>query len=248
MKSKLHFCCMHVWVVVMIFLPSIGAMEKGFKVSFQYDGNWSGNAWVEYLGNITSLKEFTVCHWEKLRYLAPGETTVWTYCSISSKNDAPFRCIGVYSSGARSSANRMMKIQAWLEGWTTPAITVSSEPIRYRHRTWNHICWIYSGKKAINKFYWNGVMIGYLSLNLEHKAPFDVPVIDGSKDAFKSAFIIGQDQDSVKGGFSAAESFYGEIAGLNMWDSDIGSSKINALAQCKSFELGNVVSSTTSEC
>ena len=240
MKSKVY--AVLTFSIVVIMLCGVEANGKGFKVSFQYDGNWSSNEWVEYQGTIPRLEEFTVCHWERLHYFATSYTVVWSYCSILSKYKAPFRCLGVYSTGIPSSANRRINIGVWLGGWTTPAISALAEIRNYRHRTWNHFCWTYSSIKAINKLYYNGQLISNLSIHSGHQPEFEAPIINSNKDAFESAFIIGQDQDNIKGGYDGAESFYGEIAGLNMWDSDIGDSKIDALAQCKIFDLGNAVS------
>ena len=188
MKKKLNEY-LNFWAVV-ISLPRSEAIGKSFKVSFQYDGIWSSNEWVQYKEEIPPLKEFTVCHWERLRYFSSSDTTVWTYCSILSKYDAPFKCIGVYSTGIRQSANRKINIGAWLEGWTTPAISALAEAKQYRHRTWNHFCWTYSSIKSINKLYYNGLLIGNFSIILGQKPQFKAPVIDGSKDTSESAFII----------------------------------------------------------
>ena len=103
MKSKLHEY-LNFWAAVNI-LPRTEAAGKGFKVSFQYDGSWSSDEWVEYRGNIPKLKEFTVCHWERLHYISTSDTQAWSYCIILSEHNAPFKCIGVYSTGVRSSAN-----------------------------------------------------------------------------------------------------------------------------------------------
>ena len=240
MKSKVHKLV--TFLVIVVMLSSVSANGNTFKVSFQYDGSWSSDEWVKYRGAIPPLEEFTVCHWERLRYFSTSDTTVWSYCSTISKSNAPLKCIGLYSTGIRSSANRRINIGVWFKGWTTHVISALAEAKKYRHRTWNHFCWTYSKTKATNKLYYNGQMIGNLSIYQEQLPKFEAPVIDGDKDTSESAFIIGQNQDNVGGGYSQTDTFYGEIAGLNMWDKDIGDSKIDALAQCKSFALGNAVS------
>ena len=85
-------------------------------------------------------------------------------------------------------------------------------------------------------------MVGNVSIYPEFAPNFQAPIIDGTTDTFKSAFVIGQNQNNVKEGYTPEDTFYGEISGLNMWDSDIEDSKIKALARCKIFDLGNAVS------
>lgn len=229
------------FIILSLFLPVTNA--KRFMVHLQSSEKWSKNEWMEYKGHIPELTEFTVCHWENLRYFSSSETTVWSYCGIISKKSTPFRCIGIYSSGVRASANRKVKFGVWLEGWTKSAIADILEVKDYRHRNWNHVCWSYSSVSSANKLYFNGDLVGHLSMYLENRSMITTPVHD-SINSYKSAFIVGQDQDIIKGGYNSAESYYGEISELNMWSPMLANSKISSMAECMNIEQGNVISWT----
>ena len=51
-----------------------------FVVSFQKDGGWSTDEWMEYKKEIPFLKEFTTCYWDRLRYFSADYVSVWQYC------------------------------------------------------------------------------------------------------------------------------------------------------------------------
>ena len=175
MKIRLHEVLS--FGVVVTMACRITASDKSFKVSFQYDGTWSRNEWVEYKGTIPRLEEFTVCHWERLHYFSSSQTVAWSYCSILSKRDDPLKCIGLYFTGIRKSANRRINFGVWIAGWTKATINPYTEAKTYQHRTWNHFCWTYSGIRGINKLYSNGQMIGNLSLFSGQRQKFEAPII-----------------------------------------------------------------------
>ena len=54
--------------------------------------------------------------------------------------------------------------------------------------------------------------------------------------------IIGQDQDSIGGGFQTTDSFKGEMTGINMWDRVLSDADISKLAESCSAGEGNVLS------
>lgn len=54
------------------------------------------------------------------------------------------------------------------------------------------------------------------------------------------SLVLGQDQDSVAGGFSASQSFVGEMTGVNVWNRVMDHHEITSLSKsCRSGE-GNV--------
>ena len=224
-------------ILPLILITTVDA--SSFKVSFQLSDSWSSKEWMRYTGQIRQLSDFTVCHWEKLRYFSSGGATSWGYCFISPEKT--FHCLGVYSTGIRSSANRKLKIRIWLEGWTSTAISDGLEINDYRHRSWNHICWSYSSTTLANKLYWNGNVVGNFNTLLPNQSMVRYPIQD-SLESSKSALIVGQDQDMIAGGYDSADSLNGEISELNMWSPALKDTDIALKARCENFDRGNIIS------
>ena len=230
-------------ITAFIFVTLLSTIHsKSFKVNFQSTEKWSNREMMKYRKDIPELTDFTVCHWEFIRYFSSSENTVWNYCSLLEKQgNETFHCIGLYSTGIRDYANQKLKIGVWLEGWSKPAISDAIDVLNYRHRTWNHICWSYSGVSSINLLFFNGDLVGEFETRLPDRSMVKLPVHD-SRKSVASAFIIGQDQDIISGAFDSAESFIGEISELNMWSPMLDSDSIRLMAKCLSFEQGNIVS------
>lgn len=54
-------------------------------------------------------------------------------------------------------------------------------------------------------------------------------------------FVIGQEQDSVGGGFSSPESFIGQLSQLNVWSRELSLDDIEALRLSCQKQLGDVI-------
>ena len=52
--------------------------------------------------------------------------------------------------------------------------------------------------------------------------------------------ILGQDQDSVGGGFQTSDSFIGEMTGVNIWDHVITDQEITRMSKSCLTGVGNV--------
>ena len=74
----------------------------------------------------------------------------------------------------------------------------------------------YSSVTGMNKLYHNGKKIGTISLFDEYGILG--PVIKSNGRVYDSAFIIGQEPDSMRGNYSKTQAFPGAIAELNIWD------------------------------
>ena len=51
--------------------------------------------------------------------------------------------------------------------------------------------------------------------------------------------VLGQDQDDFGGGFEQEQSFFGEMHGVNVWDTDLPSEKIVMMSTSCFNEGGN---------
>lgn len=212
--------------------------EKTFIASFQTSGEWSENEWIEYNRTIPSLAEFTACHWEKVQYFSAQINTVWSYCVYATKDDLKLRCVEVYYLTS-SDVGGNIDFNVFIDGWTDKRLYARFKKVSYYHRSWNHFCWTYSIKTGIHKLYHNGQWVGTVSMINEHQ--LSGSLIRGSSSVYDSAFIIGQEPDSMRGDFSKAQAFPGEIAELNIWDRLIGENDIFEIAKCMNTYKGNAV-------
>ena len=210
-------------------LQTVTAKQR-FIVSFQSDGSWSTDNWIKYSKEIINVtNDFTICHWEKVRYFAPSINVVWSYCYPNPKSSGPpIHCTTF--DHYYETAGRYLEFYAHVGRWESTA-----KNIKYRHRQWNHICFSYSVTNKVAKFYHNGN-----SVKEERSGNFIR--FDQGKSISKSAFIIGQEQDVMEGGYDGAQLFNGEISELNMWNYLISEEEIRSLATCSSFSEGNVLS------
>ena len=205
-----------------------------FVVSFQKNGGWSTDEWMEYKKEIPFLKEFTTCYWDRLRYFSADYVSVWQYCGVEHIEKKSMKCTQAYYRGNVNTAGRHMDLYGWIGG----KHEVSVYTTRYKHRSWNHFCWSYSSVSGESRFYHNGYFVGNKSIE---SATGIYPTIEGDKRYEDAAFIIGQEQDWIRGKYEASQMYSGEITELNMWSKILDSSMIESLASCKSFEKGNII-------
>ena len=58
----------------------------------------------------------------------------------------------------------------------------------------------------------------------------------------KGAIVLGQDQDSYKGGFKSRQSLQGNLTSVNMWNKVLTAQEISVLAKsCRIEGVGNIV-------
>ena len=219
--------------------------KKTFYVKLQSTGRWSKDEWVESQEKMPEITDFTVCHWQKPRYLANDYNPIWSYC-IGAKDEMPFRCIqlGYISDPISAYRNVIFEGGFWNFGFgilefgiEKPIVTLV--PVNsFRHRTWNHICWSYSGRTKRSKFYYNGRMVADEQIDNG-----SIPsTIEENHDISNHAFVIGQESDSLRGDYNSNEAFYGNIAELNMWGTVMDNGEISRIANCEGLKKGDIIS------
>ena len=127
-----------------------------FVISFQENGAWSTEEWVEFDKPIPILNEFTTCIWEKIRYFSFDFMPLWAYCIAYRNKPNDLNCTQLYSKGNAKTKNQQIEIHAWINGGE---VIFQADIHDYRHRSWNHICWSYSSLAKTSKFYFNGNVV-----------------------------------------------------------------------------------------
>ena len=222
---------------------SLAIPSPSFYISFQRSKNLSTEEWAEFKGDMPDLKEFTVCHWEKLSSFNDQINTIWGYC-FKNKGMEEIDCFQLMSSLIPSTANRQTEIHSTFDYHyknTTNKfrgfIELRNKTMPYKHRKWHHYCWLYSNITGVNAFYWNGNMIANMTVPEQSRT-----IWRGTQNEIETAFIIGQEQDQIKGGYQRTQVFTGDIAEMNIWDYHLSQESIQTMAKCKTVLRGNVKS------
>ena len=96
---------------------------------------------------------------------------------------------------------------------------------------WHHICITWENTAGAWQLYKDGVR---KSNGTGLKKDY---VIQGG-----GALVLGQEQDSLEGGFDDKQSFVGNLSGLNVWDHEISANNIYRMSKACTAEEGNVIS------
>lgn len=99
---------------------------------------------------------------------------------------------------------------------------------------WTHFCHVFS----------SGKYTAYVNGEVRAQGPLDTATIP---IPLNSTIIIGQEQDSLAGGFDKSQVFRGHIAQVNLWNSALSGDAVRQLATCDSNLAGNVFSSDREE-
>lgn len=98
---------------------------------------------------------------------------------------------------------------------------------------WHHICATWQNVDGSYKLYIDGIKKGN----------------DGSRlrghIIQKGALVLGQEQDSYKGGFSTLQNLQGNLSSVNMWDRVLTTQEVSALARKCPTQEGNFMTWST---
>ena len=97
--------------------------------------------------------------------------------------------------------------------------------------TWQHLCLTWENTQGVTKLYKDGQFTGQVT---NHDTSNFILTAGGS-------LVLGQDQDSIGGGFHVEETFHGRLASVNMWDKVLSESDIAAQYTNCSVPHGSVL-------
>ncbi|NWU19300.1 NPTX1 protein, partial [Dyaphorophyia castanea] len=108
---------------------------------------------------------------------------------------------------------------------------VAKLPFAINDGKWHHICVTWTTRDGMWEAYQDGTQTG----NGENLAPYHPIKPQG-------VLVLGQEQDTLGGGFDATQAFVGELAHFNVWDRKLSPGEVYGLATCSSKALaGNVI-------
>ncbi|KAM9120402.1 neuronal pentraxin-1 [Pangshura tecta] len=108
---------------------------------------------------------------------------------------------------------------------------VAKLPFVINDGKWHHICITWTTRDGVWEAYQDGTQGGHG----ENLAPYHPIKPQG-------VLVLGQEQDTLGGGFDATQAFVGELAHFNIWDRKLSPGEIYNLATCSTkAPAGNVI-------
>ncbi|XP_048410854.1 neuronal pentraxin 1 like isoform X1 [Stegostoma tigrinum] len=165
--------------------------------------------------SLPEMYAMTVCMWLKSN-ASPGVGTPFSYAVPGQSNELVLIEWG----------NNPMEILI--------NDKVAKLPFVINDGKWHHICVTWSTRDGVWEAYQDGLKRG----NGENLAPWH-PIKPGG------IMVLGQEQDTLGGGFDATQAFVGEMSHFHMWDRVLTPGEVYSLANCSSKTLvGNVIAWT----
>ncbi|XP_049632433.1 neuronal pentraxin-1 isoform X2 [Suncus etruscus] len=162
--------------------------------------------------SLPEMYAFSVCMWLKSS-AAPGVGTPFSYA-------------------VPGQANELVLIE-WGNNPMEILINdkVAKLPFVINDGKWHHICVTWTTRDGVWEAYQDGTQGG----SGENLAPYHPIKPQG-------VLVLGQEQDTLGGGFDATQAFVGELAHFNIWDRKLSPGEVYSLATCSAKALsGNVI-------
>ncbi|NXJ82742.1 NPTX1 protein, partial [Trogon melanurus] len=162
--------------------------------------------------SLPEMYAFSVCMWMKSS-ASPGMGTPFSYA-------------------VPGQANELVLIE-WGNNPMEILINdkVAKLPFVINDGKWHHICVTWTTRDGVWEAYQDGTQTG----NGENLAPYHPIKPQG-------VLVLGQEQDTLGGGFDATQAFVGELAHFNVWDRKLSPGEVYGLATCSTKALaGNVI-------
>ncbi|XP_007439143.1 neuronal pentraxin-1 [Python bivittatus] len=162
--------------------------------------------------SLPEMYAFTICMWIKSN-ASPGVGTPFSYA-------------------VPGQANELVLIE-WGNNPMEILINdkVAKLPFVINDGKWHHICIAWTTRDGVWEAYQDGTQRG----NGENLAPYHPIKPQG-------VLVLGQEQDTLGGGFDATQAFVGELAHFNIWDRKLTPGEVYNLATCSTKALpGSVI-------
>ncbi|XP_076370540.1 C-reactive protein 1.1 [Tachypleus tridentatus] len=207
MKTIYRLACeTAVFICLLLFLTS--ALEEGeisSKVKFPPSSSPSFPRLV-MVGTLPDLQEITLCYWFKIHRLK-ASLHMFSYATTEKDNEI------------LTFLNQQGDFLFNVHG--TPMLKVQC-PNKIHIGRWHHACHTWSSWKgeattAVDGFHCEGNATG---------------IAMGATLRQGGLVVLGQDQDTVGGGFDAKQSLEGELSELNLWDTVLNHEQIKHLSKC----------------
>ncbi|CAG02545.1 unnamed protein product, partial [Tetraodon nigroviridis] len=198
------------------------SFPEGFRLSFPTRTNYM-YAVVER--PVPELRAFTFCMW--LRPTEGGIGTPLSYAVPAQPNEL------VLLQGLHTPTELLVDDKVLPR---FRLLGVAQLPLNLSRGSWQHICVSWSQKGGIWQAFQGGKLRGE-----GHSLAAGHHIRPGG------VLVLGQEQDSLGGGFDSSQALVGELSQVGLWDRVLPPSQVASLARCGRVHQGSVVSWTESK-
>ncbi|XP_045897491.1 pentraxin-4 [Micropterus dolomieu] len=213
----------------MLFFPSASAVN-----------------YVTFSQTLPDLPELSVCLWLRVEALHVG--TLLSYATYDNDNQLVLYGRNSSASSASFSASLSSSHTSYSSSLFSPSSYASSyspsvdfvigDPVYRRlplssllDARWHHLCVLWS---SIQGRFWHYSDRRLTSSGSNFRKGWEIP---GG-----GSVVLGQEQDTVGGGFDPAEGFAGQVAGFRVWNRVLSSSEVEGVAEGRGVPRGVVLS------
>ncbi|XP_035511132.1 uncharacterized protein LOC118323296 isoform X2 [Morone saxatilis] len=187
--------------------------------------------YVTFSTTLPDLPELSVCLW--LLVEASHVGTLLSYATDVNDNQLVlYGCNSSASSGSFSASSSSSNPSS------SPSLDfVIGDPVYRRlpvslllDARWHHVCVVWS---SIQGRFWHYIDRRLASSGSNFRKGWEIP---GG-----GSVVLGQEQDTVGGGFDPAEGFAGQVAGFRVWNRVLGPSEVEGVAEGRGVPRGVVL-------
>lgn len=187
----------------------------------------SAENYVTFFRTLPDLPELSVCLW--LRVKASHVGTLLSYATDDNDNH-----LVLYG---RNSSALSASFPASFSSSSPSLDFVIGDPAYRRLPTsslldarWHHLCVLWS---SIQGHFWHYNDRRLISSGSNFRKGWEIP---GG-----GSVVLGQEQDTVGGGFDPAEGFAGQVAGFRVWNRVLSPSEVEGVAEGRGLPRGVVL-------
>ncbi|XP_076365947.1 C-reactive protein 1.4-like [Tachypleus tridentatus] len=207
--------------VVELVAPSENCGQKHNVQAFFPSSSGSSFPYLQLEGSLPPLRHATLCTWAKTWNLNSTGRFIFSYCYPEKGGDNEF-LVGLYKK-SEITPELSIHVRGKNARAVCPKFTVGH---------WHHLCYVWTGVDGRSEMFVDG----------QKCSDIKGEVAPGLEIRTGGTAIIGQEQDSVGGGFSGEQAWNGEIADLQLWDEPLSQAQIQII-RCKSHQAeGSVFS------
>lgn len=198
--------------VLLLLAGCASSPLSGFNQALRFPDDLSVDNYVMLTPDMSPLQyEFSMCSWVKFSNVDVN-THIRYWFSYATSAEMHNMLVFGSSVGVTRFYDQV------LGGWNM---------LLYVADQWQNICFTWDAESRIESFYLNGELKSFESSDPTHS------LLPGG------TIVLGQDQDTVGGGFALTQAFAGEIYGLQLLPRALSGEEVSAV-----FEAGMCASST----